>query len=296
MLYGAVAGTLPDLDIIASPFVTDVQSFTGHRSATHSLLLLPFAAVLLAWAAFRLKLAKLSFHRWWFVLSAILLTHPLLDLMTSYGTQIFWPLSRYPYATSSIFIIDPLFTLPLLLALYLLYRKTPPATVAIGTAPVGAALLWGCLYLAIGFGLKTRMTAVAEPALPIPLASLTGWEVQNSLPTMLSWKVIAVGERAHYSSTAYFWQRGEDLVWRQRPHYSRRAELVELMRASTEHNRLMQFSKGLFDFRDLDGTIVYHDLRFARTDENSVFGYEVARITPSGQISLIPPLQLPRSF
>ena len=57
-----------------------------------------------------------SATRLWLCIWLILFTHVLLDALTSYGTQLFWPLTSAPVAISSIFIIDPLYTLPLLLA------------------------------------------------------------------------------------------------------------------------------------------------------------------------------------
>ena len=41
-------------------------------------------------------------------------THVLLDSFTAYGTQIFWPLINTPMTWSTIFIIDPGYTLPLI--------------------------------------------------------------------------------------------------------------------------------------------------------------------------------------
>jgi inner membrane protein len=43
-----------------------------------------------------------------------LVTHPLLDAHTAYGTQLWWPLTPSPTAWSTVFIIDPLYTLPLI--------------------------------------------------------------------------------------------------------------------------------------------------------------------------------------
>jgi inner membrane protein len=43
-----------------------------------------------------------------------LVTHPLLDAMTVYGTQLALPFSNHPYGVGSVFIIDPLYTVPLL--------------------------------------------------------------------------------------------------------------------------------------------------------------------------------------
>ena len=48
ILWGALAGTLPDLDIIHSFFTTDVERLVSYRGVTHSFIVVPFVAYLLA--------------------------------------------------------------------------------------------------------------------------------------------------------------------------------------------------------------------------------------------------------
>ena len=116
LLYGAMLGTLPDLDVVID-YGDAVAQMTYHRGFSHSLLVLSGAALLIAWLARQWRPhpgysgRRLSMTVW-----LVLITHVLLDSFTSYGTQLFWPLSTPPVAWSSIFIIDPLYTLPLLIA------------------------------------------------------------------------------------------------------------------------------------------------------------------------------------
>lgn len=106
---GGIAGTLPDLDVLYD-YGDAVRNVTYHRSATHSLILLtlfaPFLAALVVW----LHKERPLFMRWLLAL----VTHPLLDAFTIYGTQLLYPLSEHPYGIGSMFIIDPIYTLPLL--------------------------------------------------------------------------------------------------------------------------------------------------------------------------------------
>ena len=60
-----------------------------------------------------------QWRRWWLAMALALVTHPLLDAMTVYGTQLLLPFTHTPYAVGSVFIIDPLYTLPLLLGVLL---------------------------------------------------------------------------------------------------------------------------------------------------------------------------------
>lgn len=111
LLTGALLGTLPDLDVVID-YGSAVANFTQHRGFSHSLFILIPLSFLIAWGLWRWK-PQLSYQRWLALAGLILVTHPLLDAFTTYGTQLFWPLGD-PVALNSIFIIDPLYTLPLL--------------------------------------------------------------------------------------------------------------------------------------------------------------------------------------
>ena len=114
MLWGAIAGTLPDLDVFV-PLGDVVRDFTYHRSASHSLFMLALATPLLVWLINRIHPGLVEHrNRWLLLVYLAFATHVLLDSFTAYGTQIFWPVSNIPVAWSTIFIIDPLYTLPLL--------------------------------------------------------------------------------------------------------------------------------------------------------------------------------------
>ncbi len=119
ILTGAVLGTLPDLDVFVH-YANDVDNFTHHRGFSHSLLLLPiFALVLLP--LLRRFYRLMTWGQLYWLIMLPLVTHPLLDALTAYGTQLFYPFTVTPTFFASIFIIDPLYSLWLLagIALYL---------------------------------------------------------------------------------------------------------------------------------------------------------------------------------
>ena len=143
MLVGAGLGTLPDLDVFID-FGGAVENFTYHRGFSHSLFVLaPFSALL--WLLLRRWWAPVRDAplRWLAAISLTLLTHPLLDAHTAYGTQLFWPLTVPPTSWSTLFIIDPLYTLPLLIGvLVAAFRRKAGGTalhvgLAISTLYVG---------------------------------------------------------------------------------------------------------------------------------------------------------------
>jgi inner membrane protein len=115
LLVGAVLGTMPDLDVFID-YGDAVRNFTYHRGFSHSLIVLaPFSCLL--WLALRQwwAPARKEPRRWLAIIVLALMTHPLLDAHTAYGTQLLWPLTTPPVMWGTLFIIDPLYTLPLLI-------------------------------------------------------------------------------------------------------------------------------------------------------------------------------------
>ena len=117
ILWGAVAGTIPDLDVLLRYF-TDETATEMHRGFSHSIVFAVLIAPLLAWIANKLnqKLNHVSFIDWCKLFFWSTVTHPMLDAHTTWGTQFFWPFN-YRLAYKNIFVIDPLFTFPFLIFL-----------------------------------------------------------------------------------------------------------------------------------------------------------------------------------
>ena len=117
-LVGGALATLPDLDILIR-YQDDIEQMTQHRGFSHSLIFLVLIAPLISYL---LKgfFKELSFPRLSVFVTLVLVTHPLLDALTTYGTQLFWPFvfAGSSVSIGSIFIIDPLYSIWLLLAFF----------------------------------------------------------------------------------------------------------------------------------------------------------------------------------
>jgi len=115
MLYGAIAGTIPDLDVAARWFTDTITATEMHRGFSHSLLFAVIMGPLLGWLVNKIEKRKsVGWRGWAWLFFWGLITHPLLDIFTTWGTQLLWPLD-YRFALNSIFVIDPLYTLPFLI-------------------------------------------------------------------------------------------------------------------------------------------------------------------------------------
>jgi inner membrane protein len=118
MLVGALADTIPDFDVFASPCFSDAQQLLVHRGFTHSFLFVAISSPLLGWLFSRwFKKLNVDWKRWTLLFFLGLLTHILLDSLTAYGTGWFEPFSNYRVAFNTIFVADVFYTIPFLLCI-----------------------------------------------------------------------------------------------------------------------------------------------------------------------------------
>ena len=120
MAWGMLFGTLPDLDILVYPWLDEMQRLKWHRGISHSLMMMVVATFALAKPLSRLhqKRGVTSKEAAWFVF-LVWSTHVLIDVFTTYGTQIYEPFSDRRVSLNNMAIIDLFFTLPLLFCLML---------------------------------------------------------------------------------------------------------------------------------------------------------------------------------
>ena len=115
LIAGALLGTLPDLDIALYPFLDGVQRLYWHRGESHSVWFIVLGSMGFGWLLARLHAAQpLSMYRAGIGAFLVFTTHIIIDLFTVYGTQLLAPLWRKGFSLNNMYIVDPLFTLPLL--------------------------------------------------------------------------------------------------------------------------------------------------------------------------------------
>lgn len=116
MLWGAMTNTIPDLDVMGGFFFSDANQMMVHRGLTHSFFFAIIFSPLLAWVLKRYwKKMTLSLGQWTSIVFTGLISHDLLDSLTGYGTGWFEPFSHYRVSFNSIFVADPLYTIPFLI-------------------------------------------------------------------------------------------------------------------------------------------------------------------------------------
>lgn len=150
LLMGGAAALAPDLDVLIRSADDPLLAIEHHRGFTHSLVFTPIGGAIAA----LLLGERGQWRRAWLAAFAAYASHALLDAATTYGTQLFWPFSRYRVGLDVISIIDPLFTLLFLLGLIAAFRAR--------TRIVHAVLVLAVVWLAIGFVQRERAFAAQK--------------------------------------------------------------------------------------------------------------------------------------
>ncbi|BCG26086.1 integral membrane protein [Pseudomonas tohonis] len=258
LLYGAALATLPDLDVLIR-YQDAVDVMTRHRGFSHSLPVLTLLALVLTLLLRRWRPNPgYSGRRLFLALWLVLITHPLLDAFTSYGTQLLWPFTPPPTAWSSIFIIDPLYTLPLLLAVLAGLAGSPR-----GKAPRGPllALALSSLYLAFTVAGKWMAEQRVEAELARQGVRAEALFASPAPFNSLLWRVTVVdGERYHEALVSWFDTAPPALVT-----LPRGTALAEHLKASPQYARLAWFTDGVLRFDQLGDALVVTDLRLGFT-------------------------------
>ncbi|MEM0909562.1 MAG: metal-dependent hydrolase [Pseudomonadota bacterium] len=276
LLVGAAYGTLPDLDVLIN-FGGAVENFVYHRGFSHSILVHLVAAPILAWLMSKMKWAQsASLLRWACAIFLILATHAVLDSLTVYGTQLLWPLTTYPFGVSNLFIIDPLYTLPLLLAVIVIsFIKTDRL---LATKINGFFLIFSCLYATWSIGAKMYIDAKITKRL-----SADGIEVIDYVSTpspfnTLLWRGVATTPGGHYEIYASIFDDVSDISMY---FYESQRELLNLIPKDKRLTQLTTFTKGLYGVYEQDGEIRFSDLRMG-IEGAYVFTFVVAELQNDG--------------
>jgi len=192
-LLGFLSGMAPDLDIFIRSSTDPLLSLEYHRQFTHSLVFIPFGGLICALFLFVVfkKISPFNFKKTWLYCTLGYGTHGLIDACTSYGTLLFWPFSDIRIAWNNISIIDPLFTIPLILliALATIKKKNVYSKIALG---------WAVIYLMIGMYLHNVAINVGKEIAEQRGHIVTRIKAKPSFGNLILWKTIYETDNQFY--------------------------------------------------------------------------------------------------
>lgn len=281
--WGAVAGTLPDLDVLID-HGDAVRNMVLHRAETHALFWLSLASLPLAAAIARLHGEWAIWRRWWLAIWAVLVTHPLLDTMTIYGTQLALPFSSHPYGIGSIFIIDPLYTLPLLAGAGWAIATRGQGR---GLAANAAGLLLSTAYMGWSVAAQQHVDRIARGSLAAQGIAAEQLLVTPTAFNTLLWRVVAMAGDGYHEGFYSLLDAQPRLHF---DRFDRGQALAAELQGVAAVQRVAAFSKGFYKLQQVGGRVLVSDLRMGQ-EPNYVFSFAVAQ-RRSPLVVLDPPLQL----
>ncbi|KGL63578.1 metal-dependent hydrolase [Polaribacter sp. Hel1_85] len=272
MFYGAIAGTIPDLDFLSSFFTDTVTALEIHRGITHSIFFsVVFSPILAFFVTKYEKYKNLKDWSWLFFWAFI--THPILDAQTTWGTQLFWPLD-IRLAFKNVFVIDPLYTIPFLVFLILTMIQKKESKKRRFYNNWGLIISSSYLVLTLilkGFSYQTFTKELAKQNIqyseiktkPTPLNTILWTANIETKDTFL------IGHSSFFDENPI-----------QFSSYPKNHHLLDDLAKHPKVKRMIKISKGFYTINKIDNILYFNDLRFGALSiqpnaENFVFKYKI---------------------
>ena len=259
-LYGAVLGTIPDLDVIVGSFLNDVDGVSIHRGLSHSLLLFLFLSPLIGGLMMKIEKKALSFKHATSLAFWCLITHVILDLFTSWGTQILWPF-QHRFALKTIFVIDPLYTVPLLISLVFVWRSKEYLT---RRKYVLRGLLISSSYLFLTCILKLIVVQKFENALANQNIMFEELIVKPTAFNTILWNAnISTKEGYYLGDYSFFDSQPVSFSF-----YAKNSTLEKKLESIEDFQKLKSISEGWYLITEKNSRLIFNDLRFGLLNDN----------------------------
>lgn len=267
LILGAILGTLPDLDVLID-YGDVVSNFTNHRGFSHSIFVLTIVSPIIGFLLRRFSTFKIiPYPRLLLAIWLALVTHPILDSFTVYGTQLFWPLPRAPESWASIFIIDPLYTIPLLFTgVWILFKKPNWRLLSIIGLAASTTYLGWSLYA------KTQVIQHIHHELIRQGISYQALKVIPERFNTLNWRGIAMDKNVFYETRASVLKPYTMLNFNA---YTHNKQWLQHLGNNASVQRLAWFTSGFYKITDRQNMIVVSDLRMG-SEGFSIFEFAVA--------------------
>ncbi len=259
LIAGAIFASLPDSDMFLSISGDPTAILRYHRAATHSILLACIAAPILGWIGWKLSKRTGRLLSWGLLAFLCLLSHDLLDLATTWGTEILYPITNKRFAIDALPIVDPLFAIPLVLAfLCTLLLKNLRIRRIIATA----ALCWGIGYGILGYTFSREAVRLVTDSAPTSYTVVQSKAVPNT-GTILLWHVVLKDQTGDFFTASVstlskkvFNKENFDNIYNQD---------VELIRNSKEFEIIRRTSSDLLLAKEVteDNRVIFIDMRYA---------------------------------
>ena len=287
ILWGAIAGTIPDLDVILRSFTDEISATQMHRGFSHSIVFAVLIAPLLGWIAKKIhfKLKDVSFKNWTKLFFWTTVTHPLLDAHTTWGTQFFWPFN-YRLAYQNIFVVDPLYTLPFLILLIIVMslKKENPKRSKFNT--IGLSLSTTYLLLTLIF--KWISFQEFKEGLQNQQIEYIEMDTKPSPLNAILWSSLIETEKGYRTAYYSLFDKKEITYSKE---FLKNHHLLEPYLEQKVIKQLIDISAGWYRIEEKNGKLLFWDLRFGQmgmdVNNASFLWYYELNIDETGNVKAV---------
>ena len=284
LLFGAIGGTIPDLDVFVGRFLytNEIQAMAFHRGFMHSILFAVLACFVFGWITYKLynatkRKGTTTLKNWIYLFFFSIFTHPILDCFTPYGTQLFAPFSEYRVAFNTISVVDPLYTIPFLICLIIMmfYHRTRKKR----TLWLKAGIYISSAYLFFTVANKFYVDAVFKKSFKKAGISYHRFSAQPTIFNTILWYAVAETEKNyHFTFYSLFDTSSisEKIMTIEKQH-----DLIDMNTGNLK--TLTWFSNNYFNLskKEKNGVYKYVDLRYPMFNPEdattSVFNFTLFR-------------------
>lgn len=271
-IFGGILGTLPDLDVFIQHGDV-IRNMTMHRAESHAIFYLTLAAPLIGYLGYKISGQGSGTLRFWILAAwAALVTHPLLDTLTIYGTQLGLPFTNHPYAVGSVFILDLFYTVPLIAGIVLAGRRKNRKYNKWG-------LIISSMYLALGIGAQSYVRSVAANTLTAENVAFDRLLLTTTPLNIVGWRIVALSEDEYREGFYSFLRPGT------KPEFIRRdrgADIARRWKGDWNADRIAWFTQGFYRMDIKDSLVTITDLRMGQ-EPNYSFAFAIGRVTEDGE-------------
>lgn len=284
ILFGAIGGTIPDLDVIIGNlfFNNQIDQTAFHRGFMHSMVFAVIASLVIGFIVFELynsgkRKGTTTIKDWIWLFFLSIFTHPILDSFTPYGTQLFLPFTDYRVAFNNISVVDLMYTLPFLICMIgtMFFKRTNPRRVKWAKAGIYIS----SFYMLLTIGNKLYVDTIFKKSFQEANIPFNRFSAQPTIGNNILWYGIAESDKNYYATFYSIFDHSdsaEKIITIPKNHNLLNMENPDL-------KILRWFSKDYYSLQRIDSStrIIYKDLRYPLINENdpnsSLFAFELVQ-------------------
>jgi inner membrane protein len=260
LAVGAVANSFPDIDFVASLWLSPADNVLAHRGFTHSLIFMFLMSLLFYLVAVRLDKKLLVSRRAWLIFFLLQLgLHLFVDAFNAYGVGWLIPFNDVRISFHSIFVVDPFYSSVLFVVFILLLIY--PASNVFRNRIASFGLFISTFYL--GYALTNKLI-IGKEVKEILKENNISYHRFFTTPTPLNtwlWFVVAEVDSGYQVGYHSVFDKEDSMAL---TYFPRNEHLLQEWKNDHSLHQLKKFSQGYYTVEYYADTLVFNDLRFGQ--------------------------------